>query len=150
MLLKIIIMSHTAAFEVNPKDSHAKRNDNVELRCQPSSINDFIIWEIFLDNGTYWTVSGSDAAQQLRRLVHSSKRSYNIILSAIVIRVFSLFFQRFWVCTYLWDVKNSQSTELSCWKLSLPSNEVYRWSVHLLQRQCHTHNSRYIFKQSFQ
>ena len=59
-----------AAFEVNPKDTTAKRNDkNVELRCQPSSNQDFIIWEIFLDNGTYWTVTGSDTAHQLSRLV---------------------------------------------------------------------------------
>ena len=62
------IVSHTA-FEVNPKDSSAKRNDNVELRCQPSNNQDFIVWEVFLDNGTYWTVSGSDAARQLQRLV---------------------------------------------------------------------------------
>lgn len=68
-------VSH-AAFEVSPKDTNAKRNDkNIELSCQPSSNQDFIIWEVFLDNGTYWTVTGSDTARQLSRLVYSSKRA---------------------------------------------------------------------------
>ncbi len=58
------------AFEVNPKDTSAKRNDkNIELHCQPSSDQDFVIWEVFLDNGTYWTVTGSDTARQLSRFL---------------------------------------------------------------------------------
>ena len=70
-LLNICKLSH-AAFEVNPKDTSVKRNDeNVELQCQPSSSLDFSIWEIFLDNGTFWTVTGSDPERQLSRSVHA-------------------------------------------------------------------------------
>lgn len=59
-----------AEYEISPNDTTATINDiNVELHCQTSSNLDFSIWEIFLDNGTYWTVSASDPERQLSRLV---------------------------------------------------------------------------------
>ena len=79
-----------AAFQVNPKDTTAKRNDkNVELRCQPSSNQDFIIWEIFLDNGTYWTVTGSDTAHQLSRLVFIARQALSVHSSIIINKISS-------------------------------------------------------------
>ena len=62
-------------FDVSPNDTTVDINDmNVELNCQPSvsatGFMDFSIWEIFLDNGTFWTVTGSDLDRQLDRLVH--------------------------------------------------------------------------------
>ena len=45
---------------------------NIELRCQSrpvsSGIRDSIIWQIYLRNGTFWTVTGADADVQLGRL----------------------------------------------------------------------------------
>ena len=59
-----------AAFEINPISKTVSVNDaNIELHCQKASNLDFSIWEVFLNNGTRWTVTGADIEIHLSRLV---------------------------------------------------------------------------------
>ncbi len=87
-----MVLNFYAEYETSPNDTAAIVNDmNVELHCQTSSNLDFSMWEIFLDNGTYWTVSASDSEQQLSRLVlQLMKRCYhdNDIIIVILYRGF--------------------------------------------------------------
>ena len=59
-----------AAFEISPIDKTVTVNDiNIELHCQKASNLDSSIWEVFLNNGTFWTVTGADIEIHLSRLV---------------------------------------------------------------------------------
>ena len=41
---------------------------DVELSCVPVlDTQQFITWELFLRNGTFWTVTGGNVDEQLRR-----------------------------------------------------------------------------------
>ena len=59
-----------AAFEISPINKTVTVNDtNIELHCQKASNLDSSIWEVFLNNGTFWTVTGADIEIHLSRLV---------------------------------------------------------------------------------
>ena len=62
-----------AAFEIGPMDTTVNVNDtNVMLHCQSPEVDgvfDSVIWEIFLVNGSFWSVTGADEEQQLARFV---------------------------------------------------------------------------------
>ena len=68
-----MLLSSNLAFEIDPEDKVVEVNQtNIELRCQShtvgSGIFDSIIWQIYLRNGTFWTVTGADEDVQLGRL----------------------------------------------------------------------------------
>ena len=56
-------------FIVDPEDMTVDINDtDVELTCTPGlNTEQLITWEIFLRNGTFWTVTGADSDVQLLR-----------------------------------------------------------------------------------
>ena len=57
------------AFANDPQDMTVKVNDmDIELRCQASDMLDTVWWEIFLRNGSFWTITGSDEEVQRSRL----------------------------------------------------------------------------------
>ena len=60
---------NASVFIVDPEDRTVEINEtDVELTCTPGlETEQVIIWEIFLRNGTFWTVTGSDSDIQLRR-----------------------------------------------------------------------------------
>ena len=63
------LFCNSSGFIVDPEDITVEINDtDVELTCTPGLETDqIIIWEIFLRNGTLWTVTESDPDVQLRR-----------------------------------------------------------------------------------
>ena len=67
-----MVFALLAAFEIGPMDRTVNVNDtNVMLHCQSPQIDgvfDSVMWEIFLLNGTFWSVSGADEEEQLARL----------------------------------------------------------------------------------
>ena len=60
---------NTSAFAVDPEDTTVEVNDtDVLLTCMPIlDMEQFITWELFLRNGTFWTVTGADVDDQLSR-----------------------------------------------------------------------------------
>lgn len=60
---------NASGFIVDPEDMTVNINDiDVELTCTPGlETEQLITWEIFLRNGTFWSVSADDTAIQLRR-----------------------------------------------------------------------------------
>ena len=65
----ITIFCNASAFAIDPKDKTVEVNDiDVELSCVPVlDTTQFITWQLFLRNGTFWTVSGGDVDFQLSR-----------------------------------------------------------------------------------
>ena len=64
-----LFFRNASVFIVDPEDRTVEINEtDVELTCTPGlETEQVIIWEIFLRNGTFWTVTGSDSDIQLRR-----------------------------------------------------------------------------------
>ena len=62
---------NASAFAVDPEDKTVEVNDtDVLLTCMPIlDMDQFITWELFLRDGTFWTVTGeaSDVDIQLSR-----------------------------------------------------------------------------------
>lgn len=58
-----------SVFIVDPEDQNVEINDtNVELVCTPGlDMEQEITWQIFLRNGTFLSVTGSDEDAQRRR-----------------------------------------------------------------------------------
>ena len=52
---------NASEFAVDPEDTTVEVNDtDVLLTCMPRLDNQFITWQLFLRNGTFWTIDGSD------------------------------------------------------------------------------------------
>lgn len=70
----IIFCVIISVFVTSPEDKTLTVNEtNVLLHCEileiPGTTFDELVWEIFLRNGTFWTVTGADEVTQLARLV---------------------------------------------------------------------------------
>ena len=66
--INYFVLMH-AEFIVDPEDRTVEINDtNVEFTCTPGlNTEQVITWQIFLSNGTFWSVTAADPELQRHR-----------------------------------------------------------------------------------